>query len=343
MFRSLLLFGLMSSLIAAGQTAGGQTGGTGGMTTAPPVVVAPAWQGYGNGLVGNSGYVTTGVPIQGPVNPPLLSPPNIALPGSGPATGAPPSMDVNNPTMGGTGDVVFPGVGAVSPALNGAPPEEPGPAGTRGDVARNGILNTGMGKFVGNAEVVIATVTQQPSASLGDVARLYKARRASDHPKDFDNAKLEGRYDSTPQNSAAPQSSNEAPGSNAQAQNQQAPLDRRDLAIVEGELARSRAEAANSNAAGNQNASSSENVTIAQANEPPASNQAGNQASSQSGNAPANTAATAPQAPQSNANAQANTQKKQQLPASASPLPLLALMGLLAAGAGAVYAFRART
>lgn len=341
MFRFLLLFGVMSSLIAAGQAVGSQTGAARRMTTAQqPAVVAPVGPvTYGNGLYVNSGYVTT-VPVQGPVNPPLLSPPNIALPGSGPATGAPPSVDVNNAREGGTGDVVFPGVGDVSPALNGAPPEEPGPAGTRGDLARSGVLNTGLGKFVGNPEVVVAAVTQKPSASLADVARMYKARRAVDHPKEFDNAKLEGRYESTPQNNVAPQSaSNEAPAAaNEPAQNQQAALDQRDLAIVEGELARSRAQAAN-NAAGNQGAQSSENVTIAQANQPQASNQAARQGSNQ----PANAAATAPQAPQSNANAQAKTQKKQQLPASASPLPMLGLMGLLAAGAGAVYAFRART
>src|SRR6266850_2965753 len=111
MFRSLLLFGLMSSLMAAGQAAGGQTGGAGGVTTPQGVAVEPG--SYGNGLVVNSGYVTTGIPVQGPLNPPLLSPPNIALPGSGPATGAPPSVDVNNATSGGTGDVVFPGAGAV--------------------------------------------------------------------------------------------------------------------------------------------------------------------------------------------------------------------------------------
>ncbi|MCU1308203.1 MAG: hypothetical protein JWN45_2898, partial [Acidobacteriaceae bacterium] len=247
MFRSLLLFGLMSSLIAAGQTAGGQAGGTGGMTTAPPVVVAPAWQGYGNGLIVNSGYVTTGVPIQGPVNPPLLSPPNIALPGSGPATGAPPSVDVNNPTRGGTGDVVFPGVGAVSPALNGAPPEEPGPGGTQGDLTHNGVLNTGMGKFVGNPEAGVATAAQTSSASLGDVARVYKARRSSDHPKEFDNTRIQVLDSNTAPNNrnVAPQSaSNEAPAANEPAQNQQAPLDQRDLAVVERELARSRAQAA---------------------------------------------------------------------------------------------------
>jgi cobalamin biosynthesis Mg chelatase CobN len=201
-----------------------------------------------------------------------------------------------------------------------------------------------MGKFVGNPEAVIAAVTQQPSVSLGDVARLYKARRGSDHPKEFDNAKLEGRFDGTPQNSAAPQSSNEAPATNTDAQNQQAPLDQRDLAVVERELARSRLQTA-SNAAANQGASSSENTTIAQASEPQSANQAGNQASNQASNQSANapaSAASTPQAP-SNANAQAKTQKKQQLPASASPLPLLGLMGVLAAGAGAVYAFRSRT
>jgi hypothetical protein len=343
MFRSLLLFGLMSSLIAAGQAAGGQTGGAGGMTSAQPVVVAPVTPGsYGNGLVVNSGYVTTGVPVQGPVNPPLLSPPNIALPGSGPATGAPPSVDVNNPRMGGTGDVVFPGVGAVSPALNGAPPEEPGPAGTKGDLARNGILNTGMGKFAGNTEATTATAAQTSPASLGDVARLFKARRGSDHPKEFDNTRIQALDSNTARNNAsvAPQSaSNEAPAANEAAQNQQAALDQRDLAVVEGELARSRAQAAANNAAANQSASSSENVTIAQANEP----QASNQASQQAGNQAANAASTTPQAPQSNANVQANAQKKQQLPASASPLPMLGLMGVLAAGIGAVYAFRSRT
>jgi hypothetical protein len=249
-------------------------------------------------------------------------------------------LDVNNPTSGGTGDVVFPGAGAVSPALNGAPPEEPGPAGARGDLAHGGILNTGLGKFVSNPQVVIAEVTQKPSVSLGDVARMYKAKRAVDHPKEFDNARLEGRYDATPQTNAAPQSSNEPPANPANQNQTPAALDQRDLATVEAELARSRAAAAaNSNTAvvtpSNPNYPAEVNTTIAQATPPQNPSTSATTPQTPQGNAPAQTKAQS--------NAQSNAQNKQQLPASASQLPLLGLMGVLAAGIGAVYAFRSRT
>src|SRR5437588_10180180 len=82
MFRSLLVFLLVSSLMAFCQT--------------------PA------GVTVNSGYVAPIMP-----GPPLLAPPNAALPGSGPATGAPPNIDVNNSRTGGSGDVFQPSGGTL--------------------------------------------------------------------------------------------------------------------------------------------------------------------------------------------------------------------------------------
>src|SRR6184192_1052439 len=82
MFRSLLVFLLVSSLMAFCQ--------------------APA------GVNVNSGYVAPIMP-----GPPLLAPPNAALPGSGAATGAPPNIDVNNPRTGGSGDVFQPSGGTL--------------------------------------------------------------------------------------------------------------------------------------------------------------------------------------------------------------------------------------
>src|SRR3954469_8218705 len=90
MFRSLVVFGLASSLLAVCQT--------------------PA------GVSTNGGFATSGPTT--PASPPLLTPPNAALPGSGPATGEPPAVGVNDPRYGGSGSVYQPSAGTLmgSPA-----------------------------------------------------------------------------------------------------------------------------------------------------------------------------------------------------------------------------------
>src|ERR1043166_5856531 len=82
MFRSLVFLGLASSLLAFGQTP--------------------------TGAINNSGTVTSSA-----TTAPLLAPPNAALPGSGPATGEPPAVGVNDPRYGGSGSVYQPSAGTL--------------------------------------------------------------------------------------------------------------------------------------------------------------------------------------------------------------------------------------
>src|SRR3954463_1997873 len=85
MFRSLVVFGLASSLLAVCQT--------------------PA------GVSTNGGFATSGPTT--PASPPLLTPPNASLPGSGPATGEPPAVGVNDSRFGGSGSVYQPSPGTL--------------------------------------------------------------------------------------------------------------------------------------------------------------------------------------------------------------------------------------
>src|SRR3954451_22179877 len=94
MFRSLVVFVLASSLMVLCQT--------------------PA------GVTVNGGYVAPVMP-----GPPLLAPPNAALPGSGPATGAPPAIGVNDSRYGGSGNVYYPSAGTLMGTESGT---TPGPA-----------------------------------------------------------------------------------------------------------------------------------------------------------------------------------------------------------------------
>src|SRR5438270_13810903 len=97
--KSLVIIGLLTSLMAFGQTPTGTTN--------------------------NSNSIA---PIAMP-GPPLLTPPNAALPGSGPATGAPPSMDVNNAATGGSGSVYQPSAGTL---IGSESPSTPAPVGATG-------------------------------------------------------------------------------------------------------------------------------------------------------------------------------------------------------------------
>src|SRR3954463_7749909 len=92
MFRSLVFFGLASSLLAFGQ--------------------APT------GTVNNGGYVMPSAP--------LLTPPNAALPGSGPATGEPPAVGVNDRRYGGSGSVYQPSAGTLANTATSSEATAPG-------------------------------------------------------------------------------------------------------------------------------------------------------------------------------------------------------------------------
>jgi hypothetical protein len=351
MYRSLVVFGLFLGLtssaivgqVAAGQNNRAQSAGTTGTSSGQTTSGAAGQTGMtstfpgtplGYGLVVNSGYVTT-APFAGQISAPILAPPNIALPGSGPATGAPVAIGVNDPRTGGTGSVFQPGVGQVTLGGPGAITSIATESAATGNPTSGLVLNTGLGKFIGSSSAQASGTTSQ--IALGDIAREYKARRANDHPREFDNVRIEALSSSTARNNAnlVPQATSTEPAANANP-TQTAVLDRRDLAIVEAELARSRAASANEPTAV-QPPAEKENTTIAQATQP-------QQSQAQQGES-----ATTPQAPlasnaqrPASAQAKAGAQKKQQLPASASNLPLIGFAGLLATGIGMAFAFRLR-
>jgi hypothetical protein len=284
----------------------------------------------------NSGFVTNGSSATGGggANGIVLAPPNVALPGSGPATGAPPDLSVNNARFGGTGSVV-PG-GAIP-----VPPFTPPPVAASGDVF-HGVLNTGMGAFVG-ANGVTSPQANAATLTVADVARLYKERRGNTHPREYDNARLESLENSNARNNQTltqPNTSEATPADNntQNTQNTTAALDPRDLATVEAELARSRAAAGLGNSG----------VTTANI-QPPNQGTEVAQAQSQS-TAESATQPTTPRARQArtdtantqaaNNNANNNANGASRLPASASPLPLIALFGFLAAVVGVIVRAR---
>src|SRR3954464_7823170 len=183
MFRSLVLFGLASSLIAFSQT---------------PV-----------GMTNNGGSIAPMAP-----SAPLLTPPNASLPGSGPATGEPPAVGVNDSRFGGSGSVYQPSPGTLigneAPAAN-APGSSVGslPTSTAATPDNSASNNSGTRRSFNTGITSFSEGTSnQPEVSLGDIARKYKADRANAHPRQFDNNSIRhASYGTTDANSAAlPQS-----------------------------------------------------------------------------------------------------------------------------------------
>src|SRR4051812_7727442 len=221
MFRSLLLFGLASSLLAVCQTP--------------------------TGTITNGGYVTTTAPTA-----PLLAPPNAALPGSGPATGEPPAVGVNDARYGGSGSVYQPSAGTLMGGATSGELAVPGVAvasepssATSGATTNKSGFNAGMGNFS-------AAPSNQPEESLGDIARRYKAQRVNQHPRQFDNNSIRhGSYGTADTNSAAlpqgDQASAATYGSTGSATVPEGVKNPADYAAVEAALARSQA-ASNTNA-----------------------------------------------------------------------------------------------
>lgn len=313
MFRSLLIFGLASSLMAVCQ--------------------APA------GVTVNGGYVAPAMP-----GPPVLTPPNAALPGDGPATGAPPDMNVNDSRSGGAGSVFEPSGGTL---IGSALPETPAPTvvtgtsntATNGEKGTTKVFETGMGSFSSGT-------SDQPQQSLGDIARRYKAERASKHPREFDNSSIRhASYGTTDTNSADLPQSDQASatyGSSGTASVPQGVMNAGDYASVQAALARSQA-AANVNATDNTLASEmpDPNRAAYEAQDDSTTQQPvttyAPQSTGQTNNATQNAGeATTPQVDNQ---AKSNTAKaKKQLPASASDLPLFAFLGLMVLAVGGIFA-----
>jgi hypothetical protein len=310
MFRSLLIFGLASSLLAICQV--------------------PA------GVTVNGGYVAPAMP-----GPPILTPPNAALPGSGPATGAPPAVGVNDSRYGGAGSVFEPSGGTlIGSELSAAPSTvvATGASNAPANGATAKTLSVGMGEFVDHP-------ANQPEKSLGDIAREYKTKRANAHPRQFDNNNVPHASYGTPDTNVAalPQGdqANATYGSNGNASVPEGVLNRSDYAAVQAALARSQA-ASNTTASNDKVASA-----MPDPNQPYAAQDNNSAQQPQPSAAPQNTApqntndATTPQV-DNQANNRTTAPAKKQLPASASSLPTIALLGLFALMVGGVFTYRLR-
>jgi LPXTG-motif cell wall-anchored protein len=311
MFRSLLIFGLASSLMAVCQTP--------------------------SGVTVNGGYVAPAMP-----GPPVLTPPNAALPGDGPATGAPPDMSVNDARTGGAGSVFEPAGGTLTGSTL---PQTPGATGATG---ANASSDNGTAKSFGTGMGTFSTApARQSNMSLADIARKYKAERAAKHPREFDNSSIRhASYGTADTNLADMPQSDQASatyGSTGSASVPQGVLNAGDYASVQAALARSQA-AANVNATDNTVASAmpDPNRAAYEAQDSSAvQQQAPASTNAQQNATPAtNSEATTPQVDnQADAN---QVPAKKQLPASGSELPLFALLGLVALAVGGIFTVRAR-
>lgn len=269
----------------------------------------------------NGGVYVAPIAIPGP---PVLTPPNASLPGSGPATGAPPSMDVNNAANGGTGSVYQPSPGSlIGSELPGtpAPTVVTGTAAPASATGASSTLNVGMGSFLESSPTT-------SELSLGDIARRYKSQRAAAHPRQYDNSNIRhADYGTAEANSAAlPQSDQPvATYGSTSAPAPQGVLDQHDYAAVQAALARSQSQV-NANASDDKVA-----AAIPDPNRVPAASEV------QSAGTDTQTQATEPQVqPQARAERDPARAAKQ-LPASASPLPLLLVLGLIAIAVGGLF------
>ncbi len=283
-------------------------------------------------VVTSNGQATLGGPGITPAQslssqPQSIVPANIALPGSGAATGLPPDVTVNNSAKGGEGSVFQPiqAVGTVSAteAVSGAGNTLGVTSGNTSGVTSNmsssmtssaGLrpLNLGIQNFAGAQPVDARSVI-----SLGEVARLNKTRNAQ-QAKTFTNETL-----GVPRTADQPQASN-ASGefSNGRATPANVVLDQNDLAKVEAALQRHDGAAQNEEVAG---ASPTAN---------PAAEYARISSEAESA-APSTQAENVP-------SKEGRGGLDERLPASSSALPLLALLGFAAFSGGIAYRYGRR-
>jgi hypothetical protein len=299
--KSLVIIGLIAPLAAFSQTPAGTTS--------------------------NSNTIA---PIAMP-GPPVLTPPIASLPGSGPATGAPPSMDVNNAARGGSGSVYQPSPGSLTgnelpgtPGLVVASGTTP-TAGTTGNGASSATVNVGLGNFVEGT-------SNDSDTSLADIARRYKDQHANSHVRQFDNNSVRhADYGTAETNAAAlPQSDQPAVYGSTSAPAPNGVLDQHDYAAVQALLARNQSQA-NANASNDaaNNAMPDPNRSASQA-AVPAVNETSVKAESDQGTEP-----------QVETQADNNARTAKRLPQSASPLPLILVFGLMALAVGG-FTYRLR-
>jgi hypothetical protein len=277
-----------------------------------------------------------------------MVPANVALPGSGTPTGVPPNLSVNNASTGEYVTVYQPGVSVNGVPVTLGPGQQQAQAGQNAANASTAQsrFSLGIGNFVGSAAPggtvpAKGASLAEVASSLGskpliqnrkltndDVAAIENQSQNTNGRKVITNADLQALTGSTGNVSAGTEGMQQNPVVASER-----PLDRNDLAQVNSALARSQSEQpAQTQVAQNRADEYSRVVQEAEA---------GEQQNQPAPNPQARP--TEPATPPANAeqgNQPANGHE--QLPASGSPLPILALVGLIAIGTGMVYRWKTR-
>ena len=285
-------------------------------------------------VVTSSGQATTPGPGIIPAQPgaPNVVPANIALPGSGPATGLPPSIDVNNDARtGGAVSVYQPpetinGVPAPAPveaaagiaAINTNATNASTSSSNTVDMTRP--VNLGLQNYVGAA----TTVSGQPEPSLGDIAREVKSRHTQP-VRTFTNESLGLPANNSEEQKQPNPNISQLP--NGRSTPADVVLDRNDLAKVEAAL---------------QNHENGEAQTMASAQPPanPAAEYARISSEAERAQSTAQNNASAQRNGSQNANGRGGLED--QLPSSSSVLPLLTLLGFAGFAGGMAFRYARR-
>lgn len=280
-----------------------------------------------------------------PVSPPQMVPANVALPGSGTPTGVPPNLSINNAATGEYVTVYQPGVSVNGVPVTLGPGQQQAQAAANASTAQT-RFSLGIGNFVGSAAGGTAPAKgaslAEVASSLGskpliqnrkltnnDVAAMENQSQSSNGRKVITNADLQALTSGTGNTPIGTQSMQQNP---VVASEQ--PLDRNDLNQVNNALARSQAGQQSGQTEVAQNRADEYSRVVQEA-------ESGEQQNPQTQNQQARP--TEPTTPPANAE-QANQApaNREQLPASGSPLPMLALVGLIAIGTGMVYRWKTR-
>ena len=285
------------------------------------------------GTATTSGPAMATMPVSA-ASAPLISTPDIALPGSGPAMGAPISAAAANDSRSTSGPSVYNPNGAAFAVQEPATSNSAANAATSTTSTASGTAATPAEPFENGIQHFESGLpnTSNATQSLGQIARVYRSR----HPQDiktFNNdsiAELNARGVRTgnlgPETSTvlassqpATQPAQPANAGTLMAQNQPPALPQSD----QNQAAPSTAVTTSNSTAWQQRHKTSEQ-------NPPAPAQSGNTTQAQ-----ASTAQSAPAANQSNTSKQGAA-----LPQTGSPLPLLLLLGGLGVLGGVVYWLR---